>query len=402
MPTIAVMLNWRKQKNKSGLYPIHIRIGINDVYRYYKLEIPQKIKLTDWTGMEDGWVKQTHPFGFEINNKIIEKKRIIQDLIKRCYSFNKAVTFEMIFQHLQRKGDINSFYDFMEGYIRRPPEVLEENTLKKYRTALTHLRAFRKQLTFPEIDNLMIRDFHKFMQTKLNLEGAACKKYLESIKRVIRQARKENYLDPNQMEFLFDDVKIKVPKAKRTFLEPQELKAWKNLPFTEEQKHLERDRDMFLFQVYTGYYYKDLAIFTKDQLIVDEQYGYVINGVRDKNGNQTIIPLFKFPNAANIIGKYASGTKDKTVFTPSALIEEPVYNRHLKEIAKLANISKSVSNKVARHTNAQLWIRYGADRPVLSKMMGHSQETTTKNYYDINIPEIVEGTKRADFKKLGI
>ena len=35
-------------------------------------------------------------------------------------------------------------------------------------------------------------------------------------------------------------------------------------------------------------------------------------------------------------------------------------------------------------------------------MMGHAQETTTKNYYDVNIPEIVEGTQKVDFKKLGI
>ena len=34
--------------------------------------------------------------------------------------------------------------------------------------------------------------------------------------------------------------------------------------------------------------------------------------------------------------------------------------------------------------------------------MGHSKEETTKNYYDVNIPEIVEGTKIADFKTLGI
>jgi site-specific recombinase XerD len=370
MPLIAVILNWRHQVNKSGVYPVHIRISINDNPRYYKIDIPQKIKQEQWSSKEDAWVKLDHPFAFEINNKIREKKTIINDIIKRSYSFGKTVTTAMILQHLQRKGDINSFYDFMDAYIKQPPEKLEENTLKKYRTALTHLKAFKKQLTFPEIDNLMIRDFHKFMQTKLKLEGAACKKYMEAIKRVIRQARKENYLDPNQMEFLFDDVKIVVPKGKRTYLEPHEIKAWKNLSFTEEQKHLERDRDLFLFQVYTGYYYKDLGIFTKDQLLVDEQYGYIITGERDKNGNQTIIPLFKFPYAAIVVKKYASTRNEKTVFSAAAIIEEPVYNRHLKEIAKLAGITKNVSNKVARHTNAQLWIRYGAERPVLSKMMG--------------------------------
>jgi site-specific recombinase XerD len=403
VPRIGVVINWRNQANTSGLYSIHIRIAIGDKTRYYKIETPQKVRLEEWTEKENGWVKLTHPFAFEINNKIIEKKNIVNNLIKRSYNFNKSISFEMIFQHLKRKGDNNSFFDFMDAFIKKPPEKLEETTLKKYRTTLSHLKGFRKQIFFPDIDNALIRDFHKYMQTDLKIAGGACKKYMEAFKKVIRQARKDNFLDPAQMEFLFDDVKIKVPKPKRIYLEPHEIIAWKNLNFPKEQAFLERDRDLFLFQIYTGYYYKDLAIFTKDQLLVDEQYGYFIHGARDKNDNQTIIPLFKFPYAATIIKKHGSAKKEEnTVFKATSLIEEPVYNRHLKDIAKLASITKSVSNKVARHTNAQLWIRYGADRPVLSKMMGHTKEETTKNYYDINIPEIVEGTKRVDFKKLGI
>ena len=240
------------------------------------------------------------------------------------------------------------------------------------------------------------------MQNELNLEGAACKKYMEAFKKVIRQGRKENFIEAVQLEFLFDDVKIRVPKAKRTFLEPKEIKSIKEMTFPEGKEFLERDRDIFLFLIYTGYYYKDLSIFTKEQLLVDEEYGYIITGARDKNGNHTIIPLFKFPYAASIIKKYQSSLEAKTVFDKKYLIEEPAFNRNLKEIARLAAIDKSISNKVARHTNAQLWVRYGAKGAILSKMMGHSKEETTKHYYDVNIPEIVEGTKVADFKTLGI
>jgi site-specific recombinase XerD len=90
------------------------------------------------------------------------------------------------------------------------------------------------------------------------------------------------------------------------------------------------------------------------------------------------------------------------VFDAKYLIEEPVYNRNLKEVAKLAGIKKSVSNKVAWQTNAQLWIRYGANRPVVSKMLGYTKEETTNVYFSINLPEIIEGTKGVDFKRLGI
>lgn len=401
LPNIAVVFNWRNEKNASGLYSLHLRITIDRTSRYYKIPVPQKVALVQWTGKEDGWLKN-HPFAFEINNKIIEKKAILNDLIKRSYNFNKPLTFDTIFQQLKKKGNSNSFYDYMNEFIASPPEKLEENTIKKYRTCLTHLEAFKKQLYFSDIDSLLLRDFHKFMQTNLNLQGSSCKKYMEAFKRVIKCARKDNYLDASQMEFLFDDVKIKVNQAKRTYLEVQEIKQLRAATFPKEKKYLERDRDVFLFQIYTGYYYKDLSIFTKDQLIVDEEFGYFIVGARDKNGNQTMVPLFKFPHASAIIRKYQSPSNQKTVFDTAIFIEDQAYNRNLKEIAKIAKIEKNVCNKVARHTNAQLWVRYGAERPILSKMMGHTKEETTKNYFSVNLPEIVEGTKRVDFKKLGI
>lgn len=39
---------------------------------------------------------------------------------------------------------------------------------------------------------------------------------------------------------------------------------------------------------------------------------------------------------------------------------------------------------------------------MLSKMMGHTKQETTRNYRDINLPEIVEGTKGVDFGSMGI
>ncbi len=402
IPQIAVVLNWRNEKNKKGLYSIHLRITIERVSRYYLIQVPQKVAYKDWSGAEDIWVKNSHPFAFEINNKIREKKGIVLDLIKRSYTFNKSLSFDTILLHLKKKGDRHSFLEYMQSYIVNPPEKLEPNTIKKYNTCLSHLKAFQKQISFSEVDSNLLKAFYKYMQMELKLEGVTCKKYMEALKKVIRQARKENYIDAAQMEFLFDDVKIRVKKPTRTFLEIGEVKRWKATRFPKGKEYLERDRDIFLFQVYTGYYYKDLFIFTKDQLRVDEEYGYVIVGARDKNGNQTIIPLFKFPYAASIIRKYQSGPGGDTVFDLSYLLEEPAYNRNLKEIAQLAGITKNISNKVARHTNAQLWVRYGAEGAILSKMLGHTKQETTKHYYDVNLPEIVEGTRRADFIKLGI
>ncbi|MFN8288944.1 MAG: site-specific integrase [Chitinophagaceae bacterium] len=401
IPQIAVVCNWRNENNKSGLYSIYLRVTINRDSRYYKVPVPQKISLSQWTGKEDGWVKN-HPFSFEINNKIIEKKNVVNELIKRSYNLNKPLSFDSVFKYLKKKGASHSFYEYMEEFIKNPPEKLEPNTIKKYQTCLAHLRGFKRELYFPDIDAALVKGFYHYMQKTLKLQGGSCKKYMEGFKRVVKAARKENYIDPSQMEFLFDDVKIKVETPKRTYLEISEIKQWKSLVFPADKKFLERDRDLFLFQIYTGYYYKDLLAFKKEQLVTDDEFGYFIVGARDKNGNQTLVPLFKFPYASAIVRKYQSQSSEKLIFDPTLFIEEQAYNRNLKTIAALAGIEKNMSNKVARHTNAQLWVRYGAERPIVSKMMGHTKEETTKNYFSINIPEIVEGTKRVDFKKLGI
>lgn len=403
MPQVAVIWNWRNQDNVGGRYSIHLRITYNRISRYYKIAIPKKVTKEEWLGKDDAWVKPIHPFAFEINNKITEKKMIVHELIKRYYNLNKPLALPVIFRQLKRKGDANSFLDYMQAYVLDPPEKLHENTIKKYSTCLQHLTKFRSSIYFNEIDKNFIHEFYKYLQVTLKLGGPTIKKYFDALKKVLKAARREDYIEPSQLEFLFEDVKISSKRTtNRIYLEIDEIKKWKAVIFPLEKKYLERDRDLFLFQIYTGYYYKDLKIFKKEQLIDDEEYGLFIIGERDKNGNGTIIPIYKFPYALYVINKYGAAEESPLAFNKDIFIEEQAYNRNLKEIAILAGIKKRIFNKVGRHTNAQLWVRYGAERPIISKMLGHTKEETTRHYFSVNLPEIVEGTKRVDFKKLGI
>ena len=93
MPCIGVVLNWRGEPHKSGLYPVHIRIKIGNTARYYNVPIPQKIKQEQWQGKDNGWVKNTHPFSFEINNKIIEIKASINEYIRRTLNIGLQMVF---------------------------------------------------------------------------------------------------------------------------------------------------------------------------------------------------------------------------------------------------------------------------------------------------------------------
>jgi site-specific recombinase XerD len=403
LPTTAVVHNWRRTTTKSGLYPIHLRIAINCVQKYDPIPVPANISREQWLGEDDNWVRDDHPFYFEINNKIRERKQLVQNLIKRYYMAGKTITFSDIFMELKRAGHSKNLNLFFAEYIRRPTDKLEPDTFKKYKACLEHLNSFKKEIYFNELTPEMVEDFYAYCRDVKGLQGSTIESYFKALRKVLRLARKAHLISRETISELFEDLHISVKKAKRSFLTIEEIKAWKNFRFAGEEKHLERDRDIFLLQIYTGYYYKDIINLKREHLVKDHQHGYMILGNRTKNDEQTMIPLFKFPEAASLIEKYASKRiTDEYVFDRKAFLSEGVYNRQLKQVARKMGINKTVSNKVARHTNAQLWIRLGTNRPVVSRMLGHSKEETTKTYYNIDVNEVIDGTNHIDFEKIGI
>lgn len=412
VPIISVKHNWRKTSNQNGRYGIYIRVYLSgEQTRHYPVKIPAKVALDQWSGKENHWVKNNHPFFFEINCKIAEIINKLNDLIRRYYTQNKPVSFYTIEKELMFRGERNIFNDYFKNYIQNPPETvnLDNVTWEKYRACLYHLNNFQERITFSQIDDILIARFKNYLANLKGRKGkmnpSTIKSYWDKLKVVLTYAaKKDHFLDPIEVERYFGEVKISVPKKKEgQHLEIEEIQRLRRLVFDEKDKSLKRDRDLFLFQVYTGFYYNDLQILRKDQLFNDIEQGFYIIGERDKNDNPTIIPLFKFPYAMNIIEDYRDNNPDYPfLFKKSVFIEIQAYNRNLKLLTKRANIVRKLSNKTGRHTNAQMWIRFGADRPVLSKMMGHEKEQTTENYYKVGLREVIEGTKGIDFEKLEI
>jgi integrase len=409
--TVEPVINYRNKKNKKGLYSIHLRITIKRVQRYYEIKVPQKVRLDQWNNKPDLWVNNSHPYAFEINNRIIEKKMQVVDLIKRFYIQNKPVTFYAIDRELNRKGDRMVLNDYFDNYIKHPPENvnLDPITWEKYNAFLKHLNAFQSIIYFSEIDASFIARVKNYLANlkgrKGKMDPATIKSYFDKFKVVLNHAaKKENLLDAKGVEIFFEEVKISVPKKKEgQHIDIEDLQALRRQEFTVNEFNLRRDRDLFLFQVYTGFYYNDLQKLRKDQLFNDVEHGYYIISERDKNDNPTIIPLYKFPYAAEVVARYRDNNdKFEFLFRENCFIEVQAYNRNLKKLAGKAGISRNLTNKTGRHTNAQMWIRFGAERPVLSKMMGHEKEQTTENYYKVGLREVIEGTKSIDFGKLKI
>lgn len=76
----------------------------------------------------------------------------------------------------------------------------------------------------------------------------------------------------------------------------------------------------------------------------------------------------------------------KNIGTNKPVFENPVtsntVNLHLKEFALMADIKKNISCHVARHTFGTLQILAGADLLTVSRLLGHSDISTTMAYFN--------------------
>ena len=227
MPSVKPVHNWRNKKNKKRVYPIHLLINVNGVRKYYPVPLPQKVAEEQWSGEDDAWVKPSHPFFFEINNKVREKKNVVIELIKRYYIFNKSLSFPVIFQELTKKYNNGNFNRYFQDYIDNPTDKLEPDTFKKYKACLDHLNTFNKEIHFHDLSPELAEGFYQHCIKKAGLAGSTIDSYFNAFKKVVGLARKTHLISKDDAETLFEELHIDIKKAKRTYLTIEEIRLWR-------------------------------------------------------------------------------------------------------------------------------------------------------------------------------
>lgn len=103
---------------------------------------------------------------------------------------------------------------------------------------------------------------------------------------------------------------------------------------------------------------------------------------RQKTAVSTRIPLL--PIALELILKYENHPQrlDSNVLLP--VLSNQIMNSYLKEIADLCKIEKDLTFHIARHTFATtVTLSNGVPIESVSKMLGHTNITTTQHYTKI-------------------
>lgn len=345
---------------KNGLSPIELSIIINGGRTIITL---------------DRYIKAT---SFNASTQKVRGDKEVNDYLetikKKCYTIeNELIKMDSL--------DIDTFVSsFKNGIVGKEDTLLKvydkhnelykgsvlsgrvDNTaIYKYRKSrerlATYIRTLGKDdIKLKDITPSFCTGYHNYCMSSLKSSTVA--KELKMFKRVLQFAVSERYIDVNPFQ-----IKIKTDKLEYHPLTPQEIEVLWNHKITNER--IEKVRDLFIFQCYTGLSYCDMATLTKDD-IVDG----VIYKNRRKTDVKSIIPLL--PVSKTILEKYDYNLP---------VISNQKYNQYLKALGDLCECRMTLHSHLARHTYATLLLNKGVDMVTVSKTMGHSNSKITESIY---------------------
>lgn len=137
-----------------------------------------------------------------------------------------------------------------------------------------------------------------------------------------------------------------------------------------------------------------MRLLTKDNLSLAEDGTWWIKSVRQKTKIEFEIPLLDLP--LQILEKYRD-IEDGGKLLP--MLCNSQLNRHLKEIAQICSINRSLVFHAGRHTYAtEITLSHGVPLETVSKMLGHNQIKTTQIYAKVTDDKINADTNALNKK----
>lgn len=280
----------------------------------------------------------------------------------------------------------DAFKDYIKSIEAKIGIDYTVGTINVYKGTLSKVMRFltatsRKDITLEELDRKFIADLDQYLRAVLRSANNTTVKNLKQLKSVLKYSRIMGWISHDP----FDFMTFKQVDSKREYLTSEEILALANvhLPIPS----LEKVRDLFMFQIYTGLSYQDLFKLTSTDIKVGNDGKRWIYIFRTKTDSLSQIPLL--PVAESILEKYHSHSKVVVTGRLLPVVTNQVYNRYLKTIFSIAGIKKNASSHVGRHTFATtILLSKGISLETISRLLGHTTPRTTEIYAKITEQKI--------------
>lgn len=266
-------------------------------------------------------------------------------------------------------------------------------TYEKFKAVKNHLTAFDPQLQFEHFTEAGINEYVNFLRDKQGLRNSTIGKQIGFLKWFLRWAFKKGY-NTNPAYDTFRP-KLKNTQKKVIFLTWNELTKLREYEIPKHKQYLERVRDVFLFQCFTGLRYSDVFNLKRSDIKADR-----IEVTTVKTADSLTIELNNHSKA--ILDKYKEVHFEDDKVLP--VISNQKMNDYLKELAELAEIDEPVRETyykgneridevtpkyalLGTHAGRRTFIcnalSLGIPAQVVMKWTGHSDYKAMKPYIDI-------------------
>jgi integrase len=341
----------------------------------------------------DQWDKKhrkvkNHPNAIKLNKQIADQVAKYESLELDRRNAGKPFTLDILGDFVNGKFT-NDFLEFMEKEI--DGEKSSPATKTGQKTTLTALKEFKNKIIFDELTFELLTDFERFLFAK-KLSTNTINKYFRHVRKFVNLAINKELFDLNR--YPFRKFKAKSETTEREYLEPEELERLEALQLTEENKHLQKTLDMFLFSCYCGLRFSDLVALSRDKIVTKD--GNLWIDTRMIKTNEPIrIPLYLLFDGKpiEILNKYIQADR-KFIFDE---LTNQYVNRCLKELATLAKINKRLTFHTARHTQATYLLYKGLNLTTVQKLLGHKKIQTTQIYAKIMDKTLINELSAVNF-----
>ena len=283
------------------------------------------------------------------------------------------------------------FDDFVEDCGRQNDWT--DSTYEKFAAVKNHLTNFREGLTFEFFDERGLNDYISYLRDVKEMRNTTIGKQLSFLKWFLRWAFKKGVHQNNAYDSY--KPKLKSTQKKIIFLTWDELNRLREFKIPSNKQALERVRDVFLFQCFTGLRYSDVFNLHRSDIKGDH-----IEVTTVKTSDSLIIELNNHSKA--ILDKYKDVAFENDKVLP--VITNQKMNDYLKELAELAGIDEPVRQTYYRgneridevtpkyallgtHAGRRTFIcnalALGIPPQVVMKWTGHSDYKAMKPYIDI-------------------
>ena len=289
----------------------------------------------------------------------------------------------------------SNFYEAFDDFVRVCGRQNDwtHSTFEKFAAVKNHLKNFRSELSFDFFDEEGLTEYVQYLREVREMRNSTIGKQLSFLKWFLRWSFKQGMHSNNAYDAF--KPKLKDTQKKIIFLTWEELNRLREFKIPPTKQALERVRDVFLFQCFTGLRYSDVFNLRRSDIKGDH-----IEVTTVKTSDSLIIELNDHSRA--ILEKY----KDVEFENDRALpvITNQKMNDYLKELAELAEINEPVRQTyykgneridevtpkyalLGTHAGRRTFIcnalALGIPPQVVMKWTGHSDYKVMKPYIDI-------------------